>query len=487
MKKLLIFLLLFLPAAACAEDPYAETDIERENEIGRTIAVLESRSLSGQAASDGQYEYALSAATGSGYAMESSLAQAESDNLEAQDYYQEGEAIIERADLAAQEAMDTALRETAGLEPTNDSAADVSGDIGPGQPLPEIEDIDLPPPDNGTHNEISKTVRNFFGERAYGAFGIAGGAINGFTMYRIEFDAPLAQGGHMESQLKWPLRHIMLGIHGSLNYRTKSSDEEDPRSLCGLNVKWLTNVTKDSGNILDSDWIENDVGYIEDQMGAPQPWAWNHPGTDIYSEANTEVNSANIVDVNATYNFWLTNNIALAPRIGYRYQKFAFSSYDLNQVGYGPYGPGPYDQSYRDTQHLKWLEYDIKYRIPYVGLGSEIKWKNFTLLSHFDYSCWVNVRNTDKHLYPLNNPTNIHMISEGHDKGHAYMFGFDAGWRFWPDWQLTAGASYVKIYAGGSFTQRWYENGFLTGVSLPVSARIANKYWLTDASIQYVF
>ena len=459
--KILIIIGLFLPVIACAQEDY-DVEVSKDNEMSRTLAMMES-----------QAQYSSQDA---GYNMENTLASVEENQQEAAQEYQTAENISQAADSAAQEAMNSALEET--------SAPQDQYRYTNLEQLPQPK-VKLPAPESKTRNMLSKGLRSMLGERAYASFGMNSGYINGFTMYRIEFENALAAGGHMESQLIWPLRTAMLGITGSFNYATADSNDENPRSLFGVGLKWETNITDSSGHIQDSDWIENDIGFIQSQIG-PAPWAFNHPGKDIYSEMDTEVDGANIVDVTGTYNLWLTKNIALAPRMGYRYQKFMFSSYNLNQIGYGPYGPGPFDQSYLDTQHLQWLKYSAKYRFPYFGLGSEMKWKSFSLLSHFDYSCWVNVRNTDTHLYPTD-PFGRTMVSEGHAKGHAYIFGFDAGWQLFLAWKLTVGTSYVKIYAAGSFTQRTYIGNTLIGVSDPVTARLANKYWLTDASMEYVF
>ncbi len=485
--RILVVICVFLPVIACAQEDF-DTDVIRDNEISRSLAMIESQAEFSASQSHGQYEYAIAnAEQDANYTMESTLAAAEENYQEAVENDQAAQAITERADSTVQEAMDAALQETAPEsqpQPVPQAQDDFDYTNLQQKPQPPLK---LPPPDSEIKNQLSKGLQAMVGQRAYASFGVNSGVINGFTMYRIEFENAWADGGHMESQLVWPLRNVMMGITGQLNYRTSDSTEEDPRSLCSLGVKWQTNVSDGSGHIQDSDWIENDVGFIEDQMGAPQPWAWNHPGKDIYSEADTEVDGANIVDVTGTYNLWLTKGIAIAPRIGYRYQKFMFSSYNLDQVGYGPYGPPwPFDQSYLDTQHRQWLKYSTKYRFPYLGLGSEMKWKDLSLFSHFDYSPWVNVRDADTHLYPTD-PFGTTMVSDGHHSGRAYIFGFDAGWQFLPNWRLTAGTSYVKIYAAGSYTQRTYIGGILVGVSDPVTARLANKYWLTDASVQYVF
>ncbi|MDD4908346.1 MAG: omptin family outer membrane protease [Candidatus Omnitrophica bacterium] len=481
--KILLIIGIFLPLTACAQEGY-DFEVERDNEIGRSLAMMESAAEYSSRANQGQYEYEIvNAESDAGYSMEDTLICAEEDYQAAAQSYQVTEDITSQADAAAQEAMTNAL-ETSALEGTPNLADEWRYTNLEQLPEPKVK---LPPPDKKTQNALGEKLKELLGERTYGSFGAKSGYINGFSMYRISFDTPWAQGGHGESELLFPLRNSMIGITGSLNYRTAKSSDEDPRKLCGLDLQWQTRMSEGSGHMQDSDWIENDVGYIEDQTGAPAPWAWNHPGKDIYSETDTQVNHANIVDVTGTYNFWLTNNIAIAPRVGFRYQKFEFSVLSVNQVGYGPYAPGFYDMSYLDNDHLKWGDYAVKYRLPYFGLGSEMIWNKFSLVTHFDYSCWVNVKDTDRHLYPVNNPTNLIKVSEGHSTGHAYLFGFEGGWQFWPDWKLSVGTSYVKIYAGGSTTQRWYQNGVYVAYTDPITERIVNKYWLTNANIQYVF
>jgi outer membrane protease len=484
--KILLIIGLFFPVIAWAQENY-DLDVARDNEMGRALAMMESSAeYSSTAAGPSQDEYAIpNAEQDAAYSMESTLASVEGNYQEAAENYQTAENISQTADSAAQQAMTNAMEETAAAAAPQATPQDEWRYTNLEQmPQPKVK---LPPPENKTHANFGNKLRSMLGERTYASFGVKSGYINGFSMYRISFDAPWAQGGHGESELLWPLRNSMIGLTTEFNYKTSDSSDDDPRSLLSLGLEWQTRLSEGSGHMQDSDWIENDIGFIQTQIGGPAPFAFQHPGKDIYSESDTQVNHANIVDVTGTYNLWLTKNISISPRVGYRYQKFQFSAYSLNQVGYGPYAPAFYNFSYYDTQHLKWGDYAVKYRMPYFGLGSEMKWKNFSLLSHFDYSSWVNVRDTDRHLYPVNNPLNIIKVSEGHNKGYAYLFGFEGGWQFWPDWKLSVGTSYVKIYAGGSTTQRWFIGETLIAESVPITERIVNKYWLTDASIQYVF
>jgi len=342
--------------------------------------------------------------------------------------------------------------------------------------------------------DIRKDIRAKFGERAYAAFGVQAGYIRGDTTYHMSFDNPIEIGGHGESELEWPLSNSLIGINADFNYR-QSKKDQDIRDRDRIAFSWFTNINKKSGEMKDSDWIENDVGLIDFSddglLNNSAIGAWNNPGKDIYSETNSKLDKGHIFDVNYTHNFWPLENWGIGPQVGYRYQKFSFSAYDLDQVGYGPYGPGFFDQSYKDTRGLKWITYEAKYNIPFFGLNSELTWKNkFFLLFNFGYSGWVSVRDKDTHLYPTEDEQtgiNHDMVSKGKTKGEAYLSGIKGGWRFWPNWLLSAGGSYVDIKAKGSIVQNEYYDGVLWGVSPAIGEKVTSQYWLVDASVRYDF
>jgi len=321
-----------------------------------------------------------------------------------------------------------------------------------------------------------------FGEKTYLAMGLQQGRIKGETTYHIAFDNDYADGGHGESELRWPLDNNLIGIFTSVHYK-RNKDEQIIHDRARLDLEWwFARVNKDAGKMRDYDWIENDVGYLGG--------GWYHEGVDIYSETVAELDRSDIFDAAYTYNFWPMENWAIGPQFGYRYQRFKFSAYSVDQVGYGPYGPGPFDQSYKDAAGLKWIEYKVRSHIPYVGLSSELTWKNkFSLFFKLGYSNLVRIKDQDTHLYPDEDQAhgyNTDMVSKGSCDGTAYLADFGGDWKFWPNWLLSVGATHLDIEAKGKMNQSFRVAQYIVPGG-DVGEKITSKYWLIKGAIQYSF
>jgi len=342
---------------------------------------------------------------------------------------------------------------------------------------------------------MSNEFKSAFGDQTYMTLGLKSGYINGHTTFRIAFDNPYSVGGHGESELKWPLNNALAGIGTSFNYRL-NKDVDDSRDRARVDFIWLTGLDENSGRMRDSDWIQNDVGYIDyyddGSLNGSSAWATNHDGKDIYSETVSDVKDLNICDVNYIYNFWPNKNWAIGPRLGYRYQKINFYSHSLEQIGYGPYGSsGSYNQGYMDTKDRKWINYEAQYSIPYFGLSSEFNWKEkFSFLFNFGFSDWVRIEDQDTHLYPTFYETygyTRNMVSKGHTEGQAYLSNIQGLWRLQKNWLLSLGVTWLDLDTKGYTIQRIYDAGALVSETSPIEHRVTSEYWLVDLSLRYNF
>lgn len=330
-------------------------------------------------------------------------------------------------------------------------------------------------------------------ENMNATLGLQAGYFQGDTIYHISFDNPWGIGGHGESELEWPLANPLIGIFGSISYYREVGIDEK-RDKAKLNLSWYTNITKDTGKKMkDSDWIENDVGYINTfYPGYP---AWNNPGKDFFGELDTYLDKANIFEVSYLYNLFLQKKISIGLLAGWRYQKFEFYGKNLDQKGYGPY-----EQIINDwratvsdeTIASKWIEYEAKHQIPYLGIATELSLtEKFKLNIKFGYSDWVRIRDTDTHLYPdwdaANPGFDLNMISKSSCKGEAYLGAIEGIWRFLPNWNFGIEASYINIDTKGTLRQSRYLNGFLISEADGIDDKVTSEYWLIKGAIRYTF
>lgn len=291
---------------------------------------------------------------------------------------------------------------------------------------------------------------------SYITLGLQSGYIKGHTTYRISFT-----GG--ESELEFPLRNSLLGIQMGLTLRNPDTDKPVCRpgryDKARLTLKWFTNISGGAGKMKDSDWIEDDVGYInwyydyEDDgliNGSQSPpfTPWNNPGKDIYSESDAELD-ASIFDLNYIWNFFPIKNITVGAMLGYRHQKFAYDIRDLEQVGYGPYGPSTEFDHSASVSGLV-LTYKVKYKFTYIGLNTDILvGERLRLNLQAGYSGEVKARDVDDHILR-------YKLSKGSCQGDAFLININANWELSERWSFQISNEYMDINTKGTQDQYWY-------------------------------
>jgi hypothetical protein len=280
--------------------------------------------------------------------------------------------------------------------------------------------------------------------------------VQGDSTYRISgVDSQL---GSWASELEFPLNNIMAGI----SLITGSRHGKNPsQTKARFSLTWLRVVKEAAGIMKDSDWVENDAAFGE----AP------HAGTDIYTESDAQL-LGTIFDVNYAYHFRLNNSWSLGPMVGVRYQELEYDIY-----GYRGYR---YNRPISSTE--KALEYEITYKIPYIGLGSDLLFgKNGQFQFHLTlaYSDWAEAEDRDDHILR-------YKLSEGDCEGEAYLIKVNLDWSFYPNWLLGLGAEYVDIDTIGTQHQSFYAGPFV-GITYDVDNKITSTYWSTILKIAYAF
>ena len=264
--------------------------------------------------------------------------------------------------------------------------------------------------------------------------------------------------GSWASELEFPLNNLMAGMSFIIGTRHEKNPKQTKARLC---LTWLRVVKKTAGTMKDSDWIENDAAY-----GEPP-----HAGRDIYTESDAQLQGT-IFDMNYAHHFRLNNSWTLGPMVGVRYQELEYDIY-----GYRGYW---YNRAISSTE--KALEYEITYKIPYIGVGSDLLFgKNiqFQLNLTIAYSDWTKAEDRDDHILR-------YKLSEGYCQGEAYLIKGNLDWRFYPNWILGLGAEYVDIDTSGRQHQSFYSGPFV-GITYDVNDKITSTYWSTIFRISYAF
>jgi hypothetical protein len=172
--------------------------------------------------------------------------------------------------------------------------------------------------------------------------------VRGNSTHYISIDNPWAAGGHMESELEFPLDNFMAGLHIVVGTRHESAGGQ---TRDRLGVRWLGVVDGHAGIMKDSDWIENDVAL---EGGVP------HTGRDLYTESDAWLRGS-IIDLNYVHYFRVDMSWALGPMLGFRHEKFKYDIYGYRGIHW----------TIPVSGEGKVLDYRVTYEIPYVGIASE--------------------------------------------------------------------------------------------------------------------
>jgi outer membrane protease len=280
----------------------------------------------------------------------------------------------------------------------------------------------------------------------------------GDSTYHISFEEPWAVGGHGESELQFPIANVMAGVKVIAGTTYGKNNRKSKGRLC---IRLLKSIDKNAGIMKDSDWIENDAAFGK----AP------HEGKDLYTESDARLEGM-LFDAIWSYHFSLGHNWSLGPMLGYRYQ----------ELQYEIYGYRGYYWTERVYGGGKVLDYEVIYKIPFIGLSSEILLggkDQFFLSMGFGYSDWVEARDRDDHLLRFK-------LSEAQCEGVAYLLSLNLDWRFYPRWVLGVGAEYVDINTSGKQHQRFYA-GPSVGITYEVDDSITTSYWSGTIRILYQF
>jgi len=263
---------------------------------------------------------------------------------------------------------------------------------------------------------------------------VGGGYLTGDTEYQIGGRTVMADGSVLD--VHFPLSELSFPLD---SYVVKGQIDIDFAQRWGLMFNAETNITEDSGKMEDSDW-----GIWEGSEVT---------ALDIYSESDTEIDMLGL-EGKLSYRFYQGNyaenslssdgenpaiSFSYTVGLGYKYQKFDFDLYDVNQ--WYPSAPN----LAHDYVAGRVLSYEAEYHIPYIELGMNMSVvKTFEFDLTVAYAPYVDFKDKDQHLL-----RNMESVADHHWDGDAFMGSLNMLYNFSRRWSLKAEFEVLKISSEG--------------------------------------
>ena len=208
------------------------------------------------------------------------------------------------------------------------------------------------------------------------------------------------------SKLVWDIDDVyMIGAETSVGISEKFN----------LNFGIWSNLSEGTGNVTDRDWAE---------VGGEFTW------TD-YSEHNTDLEEALMLDANLDYVILKDKNYKLSGIFGFRHDKFSWDAYDGKGV-WSSSAPVSEEDNFRSQDVIfygKTLAYKQELYAPYLGLDFDYNRSKWSFSTHIRGSLWAWGDSEDKHydstaLFTLNKDLGS-IAPKGAEKFHTSDGSYD--------------------------------------------------------------
>ncbi len=286
--------------------------------------------------------------------------------------------------------------------------------------------------------------------------------VTGNTSYEINF--PLAGVTYGRSKLKFDLDSTMLTLGGTVSYNAKYLDLVDS---IDLSFNYATKMGSTSGTMQDQDWFYNVPGYSSLQG-------------DTKSDLDSDAKS---YDIRYRMNFKPLDDMGkfrLNASVGYLEQKWGqFQTRNVHGY-YGPLlsGTGA-TEPIVDAFDNPLLTYEVKYKLPYLGIGFDWSLAEKLLLkAGVDYSTIAHASDRDDHVARQK-------LSKGDTNGDYMAVNAELDWNFHPNMILALEASYMTIDTTGTQHQYDYSSGVLFATD--ISDKIKSEQTYVGAKYIYEF
>ena len=231
------------------------------------------------------------------------------------------------------------------------------------------------------------------------------------------------------SQLTWDIKPaLVLGLSTSVVYKNRFS----------LNLAAGTAVNKNSGEMVDRDWIEDYFDAVDTE--------YTHE-----SVSDIDYTKSFLLDVNATARVFRFRWFRADLMLGYKYMTWGWTD-EITSIDYPT---GDYDY----LEGTNGIDYDVEYSIPYFGINLEAAISRFSGGLSFSFSPFVSVEDHDYHIL-----RGLHFYE---DLSGGNYFGSSVYFRYalkeWISFSLSGDVDYVPEFKGD--TEVYDENDTLLGIS----------------------
>lgn len=224
------------------------------------------------------------------------------------------------------------------------------------------------------------------------------------TLYWTDYD------GRKVSELNWDLQDIYMG---------GISVEGKPRDDWKVKLRALTNLNKESGIMVDSDWT------------SVNPSLKTHR-----TESLLDLKRAIDFEALVSYTFFEDDRISFDATVGYQYLNFDWEAFGAT----GLYSTvSLFDTFVSISPSIPVIRYQQSYHIPFLGLGMQVPFNDqWKLTSCWKFSPLVYGYNKDEHLL-RDIETTSHPIGDWYSK-------FDLGVHYQIDDQYSASFVFAHKY-----------------------------------------
>lgn len=244
------------------------------------------------------------------------------------------------------------------------------------------------------------------------------GYLFGHTLYQIRYPLYVGESSRLLSELKFPMDASLAGVSASFGRI----------DVWDLGVAIATNISKDTGKMKDSDWM--DV----------------NPATkSVYSESDTKMDAI-LVDVVGKFNVLRRETTTLGVMVGYRDDDLKFEARNVNQVCLTETGCSELGSAFVPG---KVLTYKMTYKIPYGGLA---------LILRPSPRASVNLTGALGRAYAKDEDNHVlrGKRASAESEGPYYSLKAEGRFTLTPQLLLTVGAEYLVIDAEGKQNQVCY-------------------------------